>query len=704
MRHFQKILIFIMGASLFAQQVVAVLDFEGIGISKDEARALSNRFGTEFRSLSSGKYTLVERQHMDQILKEKGFQQAGIVSSDDAVKMGVALGAQFIVTGSISKVGTLFSINARLIDMKTAQIQKSISHDHMGDIMDLMTKGINVSAKKLLDLETEKKKETPSIAILPFKNKGAPEDEFYAFGISADLISDVAGAGLIRVASLNDIEKLDYQNLENIQLAKKLFVRYVSQGTLWKLGNMFQLSLEIFDTQLSKVIYTKRWQTEWEKLATIKDDLSKNILELLKVEVHSSGNDNAMVSNPEAYEYYLRAKHKLDKLQNKTDTEIARGLLEKAISLDENLLEAKSLLGDTHTSDGNYKEAMKIYSSTLKEAENLGKRDIMGRSLLSIGLLHYYLGDYKKELDHYHKALAIFEEIDDKSSIGLILNNLGSFAADYDNEKASEYYKESLEIFVSLDDKSMIALLLNNIGNLNSDSTSLSNHKKALAIFEELDNKGGIGNSLSLIGGVFSYKGDYDTALDYYMSALAIYDELGAKRQVGIVSINIGGLYANIGDLINASVYFNRSLEISQEIGYKLGVGVVFLNLGAVDFYNGEFENAATLFEKSYNIIMEIGLGPNDLILPIVYIALSNKRLGKSYDREAIHGFMEKTDEIDYELNFRLYQLFEERSDLEKAYIQLQENANQMDDDIKKKYLNYPLPKQIIEEWTILEN
>ena len=50
--------------------------------------------------------------------------------------------------------------------------------------------------------------EVPSVAIIPFKNKGKDEDAFYAYGICADLISDCSGAGLIRVAGLNDIEKL----------------------------------------------------------------------------------------------------------------------------------------------------------------------------------------------------------------------------------------------------------------------------------------------------------------------------------------------------------------------------------------------------------------------------------------------------------------------------------------------------------------
>ena len=68
-------LIFI--SSIFSQQTIAVLDFEGIGVSPEEARALSNRFGSEFLELAGYKFTLVERQAMGEILKEQGLQQSG---------------------------------------------------------------------------------------------------------------------------------------------------------------------------------------------------------------------------------------------------------------------------------------------------------------------------------------------------------------------------------------------------------------------------------------------------------------------------------------------------------------------------------------------------------------------------------------------------------------------------------------------------
>ena len=67
--------------------------------------------------------------------------------------------------------------------------------------------------------------EVLSLAILPFENKGEEKDDFYAYGISSDLIKDVSSAGMLRVAGLGDIEKLEYSEMNYNELADKLRVR-----------------------------------------------------------------------------------------------------------------------------------------------------------------------------------------------------------------------------------------------------------------------------------------------------------------------------------------------------------------------------------------------------------------------------------------------------------------------------------------------
>jgi TolB-like protein len=157
--------------------------------------------------------------------------------------------------------------------------------------------------------------EVPSIAILPFENKGAEDDEFYAYGISSDLISDVASAGLIRVASLKEIEELGDLNFK--EKAKRLLVRYVAQGTIWKRDSIFQLAMELYDTKTEKVLWSERWQKNWKEIPQIRDLLSENILKKLSVDYNTDA--PSYVSNPEAYEYYLKARHKYAKRKNKDD-------------------------------------------------------------------------------------------------------------------------------------------------------------------------------------------------------------------------------------------------------------------------------------------------------------------------------------------------------------------------------------------------
>ena len=119
--------------------------------------------------------------------------------------------------------------------------------------------------------------EVLSVAVLPFENKGEKKDDFYAYGISSDLIKDVSSTGMLRVAALADIEKLDYLEMNNDELADKLRVRYVAKGTLWKMDSVFKLSMELFDTKNSEVVWSNRWQTNWSDLSTIKGDRSNEI-------------------------------------------------------------------------------------------------------------------------------------------------------------------------------------------------------------------------------------------------------------------------------------------------------------------------------------------------------------------------------------------------------------------------------------------
>ena len=141
-------LIIFIGLS-FAQDItIAVLDFDGDGVSQSETRTLTNRLRDEI--FNTGIYIVLERGKMDEVLKEQGFQQTGCTTSECAVEVGRMLGVQQMVAGSIGKVGTVYTVSARIFDVQTGKILKSANYDHIGDLGQLLIKGMKDVVNQLI--------------------------------------------------------------------------------------------------------------------------------------------------------------------------------------------------------------------------------------------------------------------------------------------------------------------------------------------------------------------------------------------------------------------------------------------------------------------------------------------------------------------------------------------------------------------------
>jgi len=574
------------------------------------------------------------------------------------------------------------------------------------------------------------------------ENLGKEDEEFWSSGMTADLITKVAGAGLIRVTPLDDILKLD-KDLSIKEKAKKLRVKYILTHSFLIKDNGFDLWCKLENMESGVALFSNKISEPMSMTTQMVGKLANDIITSLKVETKQDIM-KAPTANAEAYEYYLRANYIYDKRENLKDTEVARGLFKKAIELDDKLIKTKNALGWSYYETGDYDKAMEIYTPALKQAEEIGdKRGMgsslnnigsvhhdkgdydkaldyfarslaikeelgdkrgMGSSLNNIGIVHHNKGDYDKALDYYGRSLAIAEEIDNKLAMGSSLNNIGIVHADKgDYKKALDYYARSLAIKEELGDKHGMGYSLTGIGIVHYDKgdydKALDYYARSLAIKEELGDKYGIGSSLNNIGIVHWYKGDYDKALDYYGRSLAIDEELGDKRGMGSSLNNIGIVHHNKGDYDKALDYYGRSLNIGEEIGDKSGMGYSLNGIGNVHGDKGDYEMAEEYLEKSLGIQKEIGLGADDLIWSTTYLYLTYKHLGKEYDEKEIHSLIKEAENIEFEFNLRLYELLDDKSYLETAYNQVQEKANNLKPDVADKFLSYPIPKAIVEEW-----
>ena len=83
---------------------------------------------------------------MDDILEEQKFQTSGCVSDECIVEIGKMIGVEQIVGGSISQVGNIFSVSARIVNVETGEIENTEVYDHTGNIGQLLTEGMRMVA------------------------------------------------------------------------------------------------------------------------------------------------------------------------------------------------------------------------------------------------------------------------------------------------------------------------------------------------------------------------------------------------------------------------------------------------------------------------------------------------------------------------------------------------------------------------------
>jgi hypothetical protein len=116
---------------------IAIIDFSTTGgLSEQETVILSKRLNSML--VKTDAFIVLERGKMDEILKEQGFQQMGCTTTECAVEVGKLLNVQKIINGFIGKIGKTYTIDISLMDVATAQIEKSFVQDYKGEIDGLL--------------------------------------------------------------------------------------------------------------------------------------------------------------------------------------------------------------------------------------------------------------------------------------------------------------------------------------------------------------------------------------------------------------------------------------------------------------------------------------------------------------------------------------------------------------------------------------
>ncbi len=99
---------------------IAVMDFRPLNVSKGDSAFVSDFFRQDL--VTSNSIKVIEKNNMDKILEEQGFQQTGCTDTECAVEMGKILNVKSMVIGSFGKLLDLYQITIRIVSVESGNI------------------------------------------------------------------------------------------------------------------------------------------------------------------------------------------------------------------------------------------------------------------------------------------------------------------------------------------------------------------------------------------------------------------------------------------------------------------------------------------------------------------------------------------------------------------------------------------------------
>ena len=126
---------------------VAILDLVDLEIGKPSQTTKGLTSQLQDQCANSGRFELLERRGLDKILQEQDLQLSGMLSGQSAIKAGQLLGARYLISGNVGRIGQTWVLYVQISDAETGKIiatasvrRKKSTADKLLDTMPLLVK------------------------------------------------------------------------------------------------------------------------------------------------------------------------------------------------------------------------------------------------------------------------------------------------------------------------------------------------------------------------------------------------------------------------------------------------------------------------------------------------------------------------------------------------------------------------------------
>jgi TolB-like protein/tetratricopeptide (TPR) repeat protein len=284
-----------------------------------------------------------------------------------------------------------------------------------------------------------------SIAVLPFTDLSPGEDrDYFGEGIAEEIQTALAKTDGLRVAARRSSFWFKDKKADLKEIADKLNVEHVLEGSVRRDGNRVRISAELTDCCNGFTLWSETFEREMQGIFALQDEITRAIVDALKLKLDISAPlASRLVRSTEAYDIYLQGLFWSDK---STEDGLRRSLefFDRALQIDPQFSRAWTGIAKSWLwlADA-YVHPREAYPKVRDAALNALKIDNGDAEA------HVYLGETKRILDwDLAGAAAEFAravELDPNSTPSNYFS-AALFAQRGDREKALKYLERTSKI------------------------------------------------------------------------------------------------------------------------------------------------------------------------------------------------------------------------------------------------------------------
>jgi TolB-like protein/Tfp pilus assembly protein PilF len=174
---------------------------------------------------------------------------------------------------------------------------------------------------------------THTIAVLPFVNMSPdPEQEYFADGISEELLNLLARIPDLRVAARTSSFSFKGRDVEIPEIAKRLNVAYVLEGSVRKAGNHVRVTAQLIQGADGFHVSSTTYDRTLDDIFAIQDEIAADVVKQLRITLLGT-TPTTRKTDPEAYALYLQSVP-LSRRSTRDGFEKSDALLHRALEID----------------------------------------------------------------------------------------------------------------------------------------------------------------------------------------------------------------------------------------------------------------------------------------------------------------------------------------------------------------------------------